>query len=336
MSQNRDLHAAKRNKKDEFYTQLTDIQSELSHYTDHFRGRVVYCNCDDPRVSSFFKYFSLNFEFLGLKKLITTCYKSQDRDGFSQHDSRRAIYLEYEGDKNGNRYPDPHEIAVKHLNGNGDFRSEECIEMLKQSDIVCTNPPFSLFREYVSQLMEHDKKFLIIGRTTAIDYKEMFPLIKDGLVWLGHGPGSRDMLFDVPDAYARDMVKTKKEGSSYRLVGGVVKGRLGNAVWFTNLDHSKRHRPLILDKTYRPDQYSKYDNYDAINVDAVRDIPEDYRGVMGVPSSFLDKFCPEQFEIVGQMATTRVTESNFGYPYINGKKKYARILIRHKEATHEN
>lgn len=186
-AQNKKLAEAKKNKKDEFYTQLSDIERELKHYRKHFKGKVVYCNCDDPRISNFFHYFSYNFEKLGLKKLITTCYKSQNMDLFSRNESEKAIMLEYNGDKNRNNIPDVDEIGVHQLKGDGDFRSEECIKILKQADIVVTNPPFSLFREYVSQLIEHDKKFIIVGHQNAIKYKEIFPLIRDNRLWLGFG-----------------------------------------------------------------------------------------------------------------------------------------------------
>jgi len=184
---NKNLHQAKSNKKDEFYTQLPDIERELKNYKKHFKNKVVFCNCDDPRISNFFHYFSFNFEKLGLKKLITTCFKNQEMDLFSQHDSEKAIYLEYFGDKNDNKVPDPEEIGIKHLKGDGDFRGKECIELLKQADIVVTNPPFSLFREYVAQLIEYDKKFIIIGHQNAITYKEIFKLIKENKLWLGFG-----------------------------------------------------------------------------------------------------------------------------------------------------
>ena len=305
MSLNQNLGKARREKNDEFYTQLSDIENELWHYREHFRGKVVYCNCDDPRVSNFFRYFSLNFEALGLKRLITTCFKNQDADLFSRHDSERAVWLEYEGDKDGNRMPDPHEIAVKPLKGDGDFRSAECVDLLREADIVVTNPPFSLFREYVAQLVEHRKKFLIVGNKNAITYKEIFPLIKDNSLWVGYTPMSKDMLFDLPEDYAQELAATKKAGSSYRIVNGAVKGR-SQSIWFTNLDHKKRHEELILYKRYSPEEYPHYDNYDAINVDKVANIPEDYDGVMGVPITFLDKHNPEQFEILG------VTQSWFG------------------------
>ena len=291
-SLNNNLHKAKKGKNDEFYTQLSDIENELKHYIHHFKDKVVYCNCDDPRISNFFHYFSYNFEKLGLKKLIATCYKNQERDLFSQNDSEQAIYLEYNGDKNGDSIPNPEEIGIHSLKGDGDFRSKESIELLKQADIVVTNPPFSLFREYVAQLIEYDKKFLIIGSQNAITYKEIFPLIAQNKMWLGYKSG--DMKFKVPD-YSEEKATRfwiDETGQKWR--------SLGNTCWFTNLDHNKRHEELILYKTYKGNEedYPKYDNYDAINVDKVADIPMDYDGVMGVPITFLDKYNPEQFEIV--------------------------------------
>ena len=331
MSANRNLNAASKAKQDEFYTQLTDIENELRHYRDHFRGKVVYCNCDDPRVSNFFRYFSLNFDQLGLKKLITTCYKNQQMDMFSQNSSERAIYLEYDGTKNENGIPSVEEIGVHHLDGDGDFRSRECINLLEQADIVVTNPPFSLFRKFVAQLMEYDKKFLIIGHQNAITYKEIFPLIKDNKLWLGLTPRGKDMLFDVPKDYARELVATKKEGSAYKVVNGVVYGRLGSASWYTNLDYRQRHEDLILYRGYSPDEYPNYDNYDAIEVSKVVDIPMNYKGAMGVPITFLNKFSPGQFEIVGLcwllLKEMAARESMFK---INGKRKYRRIVIRHR------
>lgn len=298
MSANQNLHNAKRQKNDDFYTQLSDIENELKHYKQHFAGKVVYCNCDDPRASNFFHYFSHKFESLGLKKLITTCYKNRMPDMFSRHDSEQAIRLEYTGDRNRNRVPDAEEIGIHPLQGDGDFRSEECIELLKQADIVVTNPPFSLFREYVGQLIEYDKKFVIIGNKNAITYKEIFGLIKDNRLWVGNTPMGRDLLFDVPDSYARELVSTKKEGSGYKIVNGAIKAR-SQSIWFTNLDHAKRHEDLILYKTYSPEEYPHYDNYDAINVDKTHEIPMDWGGAMGVPISFLDKYNPDQFEMVG-------------------------------------
>ncbi|MGO1230550.1 adenine-specific methyltransferase EcoRI family protein [Glutamicibacter arilaitensis] len=298
MAKNSSLSAAKAAKEDEFYTQLSDIENEMRHYKKHFKGKVVYLNCDDPRVSNFFHYFSYNFEKLQLKKLIATCYKSQEMDLFSQNDAEEAIYLEYNGDKNGNMVPDPKEIGIKPLKGDGDFRSAESIELLKQADIVVTNPPFSLFREYVAQLIEHDKKFLIVGSQNAITYKEIFPLIKDNKLWLGHNNG--DMKFKVPDHYEPRATRfwIDDEGQKWR--------SLGNAAWFTNLDISKRHEDLVLYKTYNQEAYPSYDNYDGIEVSKTVDIPSDYDGMMGVPLTFLDKHNPDQFEIVG------ITQSWFG------------------------
>ena len=345
-SLNNNLAKAKKNKNDEFYTQLVDIENELKHYKNHFKDKTVYCNCDDPRVSNFFHYFSYNFENLGLKKLITTCYKNQNMELFSQNSSERAIYLEYNGDKNGDKVPNPTEIGIKLLKGDGDFRSPESIELLKQADIVVTNPPFSLFREYVAQLIDYEKQFVIIGNKNAITYKEIFKLIKDNKLWIGNTPMGVDMLFDVPKEFAQKLISNKKEGSSYRLINGVVKGR-AQAVWFTNLDHDKRHEDLILYKTYNEAEYPKYDNYDAINVDKTSDIPIDYKGAMGVPITFLDKYNPEQFEILGIAGgSTRASapkeflnevsyiphpKDKGGSPILDGIPKYVRIIIRYKK-----
>ncbi len=292
-SSNKNLHAAKTSKKDEFYTQLSDIEKELRHYKDHFKGKVVFCNCDDPRVSNFFHYFSYSFETLGLKKLITTCYKNQNADLFSEHKSEKAIYLEYTGDKNGNKIPDAEEIGIKHLKGDGDFRSPECIKLLKQADIIVTNPPFSLFREYVAQLIELNKKFIIIGNLNALTYKEIFKLVKDNKIWFGPSIHSGDREFGVPEHYTLDAAssRTDEDGNKFIRVKGVR--------WFTNLDYEERHEDLVLFKKYNEIDYPKYDNYDAINVDVTKDIPMDYAGVMGVPITFIDKFNPEQFEILG-------------------------------------
>jgi len=323
---NRNLHHAKRAKNDEFYTQMNDISAELKHYTEHFEGKVVLCNCDDPWVSNFFRYFTLKFSTLKLKKLIATCYKNQQPDLFSKNEFEQAIYLEYEGSQNNNDVPSQEELeaSIKYLKGDGDFRSDECIELLKQADIVCTNPPFSLFREYVAQLIEYDKKFLIIGNMNAVTYKEIFPLIRDNKVWLGCNSVKE---FKQPD--------------------GTIK-KFGNVGWFTNLPHKKRNEKLILFKKYHghEDEYPKYDNYDAIEVSKVVNIPEDYDGVMGVPISFLDKYNPEQFEIIWQACgNTNVSapksilnslnykrhpEDRGGCGVINGKRKYARILIRRR------
>jgi hypothetical protein len=287
---NKHLNDAIRSKKDEFYTQLPDIERELRHYKDHFKGKVVYCNCDDPRVSNFFHYFSYKFEELGLKKLVATCYKNQNMDLFSQNDCEQAICLEYDGDKDHNNVPDPGEIGIKPLQGDGDFRSKECIELLKQADIVVTNPPFSLFRDYVAQLVKYDKKFLIIGNQNSLSYKEIFYLIRENKIWLGYTHPEK---FIVPDDYEQ------RESRSWRDENGVNWRSFGNACWLTNLDISKRHEELILYKTYNPTEYPKYDNYDAIHVATYKDIPLDYEGAMGVPITFLDKYNPDQFEILG-------------------------------------
>lgn len=286
---NKNLHTAKSNKKDEFYTQLSDIEKELRHYKNHFKDKVVYCNCDDPRVSNFFHYFSYNFEKLGLKKLIATCYKSKNMDLFSQNDSEQAICLEYYGDKNSNSIPDTNEIGIKELQGDGDFRSNECIELLKEADIVVTNPPFSLFREYVAQLLAYDKKFVIVGHQNAIKYKEIFPYIRDNKMWLGFGfkGGAGHFINEHYEDYAT---------ASDHLEGMI---RVSGVHWFTNLDINKRHEDLILYKTYTPDEYPKFENFDAINVDKTKDIPAGYAGLMGVPITFMDKYNPDQFEIVG-------------------------------------
>ncbi len=295
-TKNRNLHKAKSSKKDEFYTQLSDIERELKHYKKHFKGKVIYCNCDDPRVSNFFHYFSFNFEKLGLKKLIATCYKNQNMDLFSRNDSERAIYLEYSGDKNGNNVPDTDEIGIKYLKGDGDFRSEESIELLKQADIVVTNPPFSLFREYVNQLFEYDKKFLIIGHQNAITYKNIFKYIKENKIWLGYG---------FKGAAAHFITHYEDNATAGDHKEGMV--RVSGVNWFTNLDITKRHEDLILYKKYDPEEYPTYDNYDAtIEVSKTKDIPINYEGVMGVPITFLTKHNPDQFEIVG------ITKTWFG------------------------
>ena len=285
---NKNLNKAKEAKKDEFYTQLEDINNELKHYREHFRGKTVLCNCDDPRVSNFFTYFAYNFEFLGLKKLITTCDKNQNADLFSQGQCEKAVYLVYEGDKNGNHIPDAEEIGVLPLEGDGDFRSRECIELLKEADIVVTNPPFSLFREYVAQLIEYDKKFLIIGHQNAITYKEIFPLIQQNKIWLGYGfkGGAGHFISHYED---RATAGDHREGMI----------RVSGVTWFTNLETAKRHEDLILYKKYTPEEYPNYDNFNAVDVGKTADIPIDYDGIMGVPITFLDKYNPEQFEILG-------------------------------------
>lgn len=339
-SQNKSLKNAKALKNDEFYTELSDIEKELRHYKTQFEGKTIFCNCDDPRISNFFHYFSHKFEDLGLKRLITTCYKNQERDLFSEHSSESAIWLEYTGDKNGDRVPNPEEIGIHKLKGDGDFRNQESIDLLKQADIVVTNPPFSLFREYVTQLIEFDKKFLIIGNKNAITYKESFQLIKENKMWVGVTPMSTDMLFDVPTDYSKVLTETKKEGSGYKIINGKVKAR-AQAIWFTNIDNRKRHEDIILYKTYygNESEYPFYDNYDAINVDKTKDIPMDFKGVMGVPISFLDKYNPEQFEILGMASSAGYNEEVVGIPFlgdkdarpiIKGVNTFARVFIKNR------
>jgi hypothetical protein len=324
---NKDLHKAKNLKKDEFYTQLTDIEKELKHYKHHFKDKVVYCNCDDPRMSNFFHFFSYNFEKLGLKKLISTCYKNQNPDLFSQNDSERAIYLEYNGDKNGNNVPDANEIGIHYLEGDGDFRSPECIELLKKADIVVTNPPFSLFREYVAQLIEYDKKFLIIGNLNALTYRDVFKLVNENKLWLGYSIHSGDREFMVPDDYPLNAASSRidNEGRKFIRVKGVR--------WFTNLDYNERYEDLVLFKNYYGNEleYPKYENFDAINIGKTKLIPFDYKGYMGVPITFLDKYNPQQFEIIGLGISNSGIEIGVK-PYKPHHKKY-RIEVQKRGAV---
>lgn len=322
-NENIQLNKAAKSKKDDFYTQLSDIERELRHYKNQFNDKVVYCNCDDPRVSNFFHYFSYNFEKLGLKKLISSCYKNQNMDLFSQNDSEQAIYLEYKGDKNRNNIPDPEEIGIRHFKGDGDFRSKESIELLKQADIVVTNPPFSLFREYISQLIKYDKQFLVIGHQNAITYKGIFKLIRDNKTWLGYGFKRNCAHFINPHYvdYASDADH----------IEGMI--RVSGVQWFTNLDVNKRHEELILYKRYNSEEYPKYDNYDAIEVSKTANIPMDYPGVMGVPITFLNKYNPEQFEIVG---SNRGVDQDPNGVYgrgsiLNGKETFKRLFIHNKK-----
>ena len=314
MASNVHMIKAKKEKNDEFYTQLCDIENELKHYKDHFKDKIVFCNCDDPEWSNFWKYFELCFEHLGLKKLVSTHYE----------ESKPSYKLELE--KIGGKLTKTKTPLLQ----NGDFRSPECIEILKECDIVVTNPPFSLFREYVAQLIEYDKKFLIIGNVNAIIYKDIFPLIKENKIWFGINNGTKSYM--IPNEY--DHIKDTFE------IDGIRYTKLGNTVWYTNLDHKKRHEKVILYKTYKGNEseYPKYDNYHAINVDNSKNIPKDYDGIMGVPISFLTKLCPEQFEIVGidfQIKDGLLPElvkpgwnGKMDKGYINGKRMYARLLIR--------
>lgn len=311
---NSNLNSAKTAKNDEFYTRLTDIEKELRHYRKHFKDKVVFCNCDDPFESNFFKYFVLNFNTLGLKKLIATCFDGspivgnqlslRDIDPTVKKGTPYKAVVTKVYDKTGDGYIDMLDIKelflsgeneLTELEGNGDFRSKECIELLDEADIVVTNPPFSLFREYIALLMEHKKKFVVIGNMTGIKYKEIFPLIQDNQLWTGYKSfgGGMDMLF-APDKF--DVSKVKKYDVTDD--GWYVINIMG-VIWFTNLDIKKRHEDLILVKKYDPELYPKYVNYDAININNVADIPYDYSGAMGVPITFLDKYNPDQFEILG-------------------------------------
>lgn len=359
---NKNLNAAKTAKKDEFYTEMTDIERELQHYWEHFRGKVVFCNCDDPYESYFFKYFALHFNHLGLKKLICTCYNGSPVQGnelvidfgdFSDEPRKVAfkVVITEVKDLNGDgavdlsdvRYLLQNDKNVISILKTGDFRDPECIELLKEADIVVTNPPFSLFREYIAQLMEYEKKFLIIGSLNAIHYKEIFPWIKEGRIWLGYGFNAGNAFFRIP---TED--KPNYSEGVYDETTGLVKFR--NCHWFTNLDHNKRHEELDLVCRYSPEEYPTYANYDAIEVSKVSDIPCDYDGAMGVPTTFLDKFNPDQFEIIGlaegdlgkelglkpfdrelkklnkSLRDGQVFYMKDGFP----QKPYSRILIRNK------
>ena len=328
---NNSLTKAKKGKEDEFYTQLEDIEAELKHYREHFAGKTVLCNCDDPRMSNFFFYFVLHFHHLGLKKLITTCYKNQKPDLFSKNSSRQAVYLVYEGEDIGSP-PDPNIAGLVHpLQGDGDFRSPECIKFLEEADIIVTNPPFSLFREYITLLMGHRKSFIVIGNQNVITYKEVFQYIRNNQLWLGYKFG--DMKFRVPDYYAARPTRfwIDKKGKKWR--------SLGNICWFTNLDIQKRHEKLTLYKKYSPKEYPHYDNYDAINVNKTADIPCDYDGAMGVPITYLDKHNPDQFEIIGATESEGKgfsaglwdASSKVSQPVVNGERKYKRIFIRKRK-----
>ena len=318
MAGNSALNKAGIKKEDEFYTQLSDIEKELKHYREQFRDRIIFCNCDDPAESNFFRYFQLNFYSLGIKKLICTHF---DREKTTY----KLEIISDGGSSDGNNIP---EYIRTELQGNGDFRSPECLKILEEADIVVTNPPFSLFHEFLSVLLEHDKKFLIIGSQNNITYKDIFPLLRDGKVWLGYYAG--DMAFMVPDYYEPRATRfwIDETGQKWR--------SFGNMCWFTNLDINKRHEDLILYRKYQKDDYRFFDNYDAIFIEKVADIPMDYEGVMGVPITFLYKHNPDQFEIIGLLAGNikglAGIPSKIGKdgPYLDGKLKYGRILIRRK------
>jgi hypothetical protein len=377
---NSNLTNAKKAKNDEFYTQYGDIQKEIEAYleydADAFRDKTVYCNCDDPYESNFFRFFVLNFNKLGLKRLITTSFKPSPIAGtelalqaslFQGYEDKvlskpaepkgrpkitanRFIINEardFDGDGEYNLKDIAEQLKVnKHnewapLEEDGDFRSLECVELLKQADIVVTNPPFSLFREYVKQLFEYDKKFVIIGNMNAITYKEVFPKIKENKLWLGATGNGSDMVFAVPNG-AEIAESDRQKAARLGYVGDYT--RLGNSCWFTRLDHGRRHQPLPLMTMEENLKYSRhkeikgkatydtYDNYDAIEVSFTDSIPSDYDGVMGVPISFLDKYSPEQFEIIG--SNRGVDQDQKGVygrgSYLNGSETFKRIFIRHK------
>lgn len=339
-NKNTSLNAAGRAKKDEFYTQLTDIEKELRHYRNHFHGKTIFCNCDDPYESNFFKYFVLNFNRLGLKKLIATCYTGSpianrqlsifDIMGENQetYDKPYKAIVTTVYDKTGDGGVDMIDVAelfksgeneLTELSGDGDFRSEECLTLMDEADIVVTNPPFSLFREYVATLMEHNKKFIIIGNQNAIKYKEIFPLMLQNKMWLGYGFNRNCAHFVSP---------YKDTASDLDHKEGMI--RVSGVMWFTNLDIKKRHEEVVLVKRYRPDEYPKYDTFDAIEVGKAVDIPCDYSGVMGVPITFMTKYNPEQFEIIGELNHGCDNEYDLAKPVINGVEKYTRILIRNR------
>jgi hypothetical protein len=308
-SSNKLLQKAKKSKSNEFYTQLCDIESELQHYKNHFKDKVIFCNCDDAQSSNFFKYFANNFKELGIKKLIAACYQ-EEKNGF---------FFEYTGNEGETSKPNSNDII--YFNEDGDFRNAESIELLKQSDIVVTNPPFSLFREHVAQIIKYDKKFLIIGNINAITYKEIFKLIKDNIAWLGINLGRGISGFIVPDHYELYGTEARIDSFGNRIVSP------NNCLWLTNLDNFKRHKDIVLTKRYfgNEDDYPKYDNYEGINVNKTEDIPLDYTGHMGVPITFLHKFNPNQFELI----KFRKGDNNKDLS-INGKCPYFRILIKKK------
>lgn len=310
----KNLHIAKQQKLDEFYTQIGDIERECSRYREQFKGKVIFLNCDDPMESNFWRHFALNFTRYGLKKLVATHFERE----------KPSYKLELTGDMNEDGTVNDDDVVKTPLKQNGDFRSDECIEILKEVDIVVTNPPFSLFREYVAQLMEHDKKFLIIGSKNAITYKEIFQLIKDNKLWLGYGFAGGNAFFKTP--YSKEYA-----AGVYDEKTGLVKFR--NVGWFTNLDTTKRHEDITIFQHYNPELYPKYDSYDAIEVSKVANIPIDYNGKMGVPITFLDNYNPDQFEIIG---IDRYVEDNPNYGKrftINGKEIYARILIKRRQQS---
>lgn len=359
MSSNSQLRKASKDKNDEFYTQLKDIENELKHYKSHFKDKVVFCNCDDPYESNFFKYFAMNFNALGIKKLITTCYSGSpiiteqlsllDVHGLiiKKEEPKKPYKLEVTKitDSDGDGAINLHDVEalIKNnknntltlLKGDGDFRSQECIELLKEADIIVTNPPFSLFREYMAQLIEYNKKFLIIGNQNALSYKEIFPLLKDNKVWLGYNAGGQT--FVVPFDFEKNNAFIGEDGRKY--------AKFGNICWFTNLDISKRHDKQILFRDYNSEDYPKYDHYDAINIDKMIDIPRNYYGLMGVPITFFNSYNPEQFKVVDGLhryalydycGTNELVRSlHKEQTDINGKSRYFRVIIQRNDVEEE-
>lgn len=360
MGSNATLNKAKDAKHDEYYTRYEDIQAELNHYEEHFKGKTVLCNCDDPFESNFCKFFLKNFNYLGLKRLICTSYRGScviaqqlsifDEDNLPLTpengyvmDIKEVPMANGRGvsDEDIYRLLSSKKRGVKKLKGDGDFRSEECIEYLKQADIVVTNPPFSLLIEYFELLIEHNKKFLIIGNPNALHYKEVFPLVKNNMIWVGYKSMSADMLFDVSYDFGQWLVENKKQGSGWKIIDGEVKGR-AQAIWYTNLDISKRHEELILYKKYSQDEYLHYSNFDGIDVNKVSEIPCDYYGYMGVPDSFMNSYNPEQFEICGlstgdtakELGIQKNYRGRTDLAYVKDGKHccpFSRIIIRRRQ-----
>lgn len=332
------MHRANKAKQDEFYTQRKDIEEELKHYKSFFENKTVFCNCDDPFESEFFKYFALNFNHLKLRKLICTSYAGSpishtelDDLPLFKKNSKMPYMIEItevdDYNKDGKEDLGDIEYLLRNnkntltiLDGDGDFRSEECVEFLKEADIVVTNPPFSLFREFLKLLVDYKKDFIIIGNTNSLSYKEVFQLFKNDKIRTGYTKFNVGMFFRVPDDWKKYT----------RVVDGIKLARVSTSCWLTTLPVAKHKDVLVSYRKYMPDCYPKYDNYDAININNYKEIPEEYYGVMGVPITFLDKYNPEQFELIGQMVTTKIDDYNFGYPYINGKRIYARILIKRR------
>lgn len=315
------LRKAKKNKNDEFYTQMIDIERELKHYKNQFKGKIVYCNCDDPTKSNFYKFFAKNFHNLGIKKLISSCYVENDINifNFKKNNLINGFYYEYTGEKEETLIPTKDDVIF--FNGDGDFRSQESIELLKSADVVVTNPPFSLFREHIDQIIKYNKEFLVIGNINAITYKNIFNLIQNNDAWMGVNMGRGISGFIVPQHYELYGTETTIDDDGNRIIS------TNNNLWLTNLDNKKRHTDIILTQKYEgnEDKYPKYDNYDGINVNRTLDIPKDYKGAMGVPITFLHKFNPDQFEII----KFRKGNDNKDLS-VNGKCPYFRILVRNK------